>query len=134
MCSLDVKEDATSLVFNVSGLKLGDLTVTSPAFQEDHTYLASDLKIDATQERATLPLSSTLSAGVKAQLKVGFEGELTGAMLGYYRSTWETEGKTKYYTLTQFEVGLRVELWVLTDILCSPRQHVEPFPVGMSQH
>ena len=76
MCSLDVKEDATSLVFNVSGLKLGDLTVTSPAFQEDHTYLASDLKIDATQERATLPLSSTLSAGVKAQLKVGFEGRV----------------------------------------------------------
>lgn len=102
--SLDVKEDTTELSFNTAELKLSDLTITSPSLQKPDVYPASDLKLDTKQERATLALSSTLSAGSKVQVKVGFEGELTGSMMGYYRSAWEHEGKTKYYSLTQFEV------------------------------
>ena len=59
---------------------------------------------DDVEERATLKLPVVLPAGSKAQLKIDFEGEITGAMMGYYRSAWENEGKTEYYTLTQFEV------------------------------
>jgi aminopeptidase 2 len=49
-------------------------------------------------------LTDVLPAGSKAELKIIFEGELTGNMLGYYKASWEHEGKTKYYALTQFEV------------------------------
>lgn len=65
---------------------------------------ASALTVDEEAERATLPLPVKLPAGSKAELKIDFEGELTGAMMGYYRSAWEHEGKTQYYSLTQFEV------------------------------
>ena len=59
---------------------------------------------DKVQERITYQLTDVLPAGSKAELKIAFEGELTGNMLGYYKASWEHEGKTKYYALTQFEV------------------------------
>jgi len=59
---------------------------------------------DKVQERTTYELNDTLPAGSKAELKIAFEGELTGSMTGYYKASWEHEGKTKYYALTQFEV------------------------------
>ena len=59
---------------------------------------------DKGQERTTYQLGNTLPAGSKAELKIGFSGKLTGSMTGYYRSSWEEDGKTKYYSLTQFEV------------------------------
>lgn len=99
-----MKEDTTSLTFNSSELALGDLIVSSPFLQKPEVHPASKLTIDKTQERATIALASTLPAGSKAQLKVSFEGELTGSMMGYYRAAWEHEGKTKHYSLTQFEV------------------------------
>lgn len=59
---------------------------------------------DAEAERTTLQFSSSLPAGSKAQLKVTYDAQLTGNMMGYYYSTWEKDGKKQYYTLTQFEV------------------------------
>ncbi|THH32969.1 hypothetical protein EUX98_g1220 [Antrodiella citrinella] len=100
---LNVKEDTSKVVFNTTQLELGDLTVSSPAFEQPEVHPSSELTIDDTQERAVLALSSTLPAGSKAQLKVSFAGELTGSMMGYYRAAWEHEGKTKHYSLTQFE-------------------------------
>ncbi|KAG1794224.1 uncharacterized protein HD556DRAFT_1476120 [Suillus plorans] len=35
----------------------------------------------------------------------GFSGELTGFMMGYYKSSFEQDGAKKYYTLTQFEMS-----------------------------
>jgi len=59
---------------------------------------------DDVQERTTYQLTDVLPAGSKAELKIIFEGELTGNMSGYYKASWEYEGQTKYYALTQFEV------------------------------
>lgn len=59
---------------------------------------------DKDQERLTLQLATSLPAGSNAKLKIAFGGELTNSMAGYYKSSWEHEGKTKYYALTQFEV------------------------------
>jgi aminopeptidase 2 len=59
---------------------------------------------DKVQERTTYQLTNTLPAGSKAELKIAFGGELTGSMMGYYKASWQHEGKTKYYALTQFEV------------------------------
>lgn len=60
--------------------------------------------IDDIQERVTYTMPQTLKAGSKTDLKINFAGVLTGNMMGYYRSRWETEGTTQYYSLTQFEV------------------------------
>jgi len=59
-----------------------------------------------TQERVVYHLTNALPTGSKAQLKIAYGGKLTGSMMGYYKSAWENEGKTKHYALTQFEVGL----------------------------
>lgn len=104
VCSLNVVKDTSSIEFNTTELELGELTVSSPALKAPSVHPAKDLKIDTKQERATLALPTTLPAGTTATLKVGFEGELTGSMMGYYRSAWEHEGQTKHYSLTQFEV------------------------------
>lgn len=81
---------------------------------------------DKGQERTTYQLGNTLPAGSKAELKIGFSGKLTGSMTGYYRSSWEEDGKTKYYSLTQFEVYLQESSSILQLTLhpISPRPHV----------
>lgn len=61
--------------------------------------------VDKTQERTTFQLSRNLPAGSKAELQIAFRGEITGSLMGYYKSSYEVDGKTKHYALTQFEVG-----------------------------
>lgn len=65
---------------------------------------ASAFQYDEPRGRVSVDLPVALPVGSQLQLRIDFEGELTDAMMGYYRSSWEDEGKTKYYALTQFEV------------------------------
>jgi aminopeptidase 2 len=60
---------------------------------------------DTDAERVTYSFPTALPAGSKAELCIGFRGDLTGGMAGYYKSSWEHEGKTKFYALTQFEAS-----------------------------
>lgn len=57
-------------------------------------------------ERVTYKLATALPVGSKAELRIGFSGKLTGSMSGYYKSSYEVEGKQKFYALTQFEASL----------------------------
>ncbi|THH33006.1 hypothetical protein EUX98_g1221 [Antrodiella citrinella] len=100
---LDIVETSTKLVFNVSALKLRELSVTSSALAEPQSFALGDIQIDETSQRASVTLSSDLPAGSKAALRVGFEGELTSSMKGYYCSSWKHDGKTEHYSLTHFE-------------------------------
>ncbi|KAI0075828.1 hypothetical protein K474DRAFT_1663834 [Panus rudis PR-1116 ss-1] len=100
---LDVKKTTSTVSFNVSHIKLSKISITAPSLSEPFVASPDALKIDETAERATLELPTTLPEGSKVQFSAGFEGELTGALMGYYRSSWEHEGKTGYYALTQFE-------------------------------
>jgi aminopeptidase 2 len=59
---------------------------------------------DEKETRATFKFPTVFPAGSKAELQISYSGELKDNMVGYYRSSWEDEGKTKYYALTQFEV------------------------------
>jgi hypothetical protein len=100
---LDVKKQISTLVFNSSGLDLSDALIYSEAIDaKEQIPYAQD--VDKTSERVALQFSAPLPAGSKAQLRVSFRGDLTGSMLGYYKSSWEHNGKKKYYALTQFEV------------------------------
>lgn len=99
-------KDTSKIVFNTAKLALGTAYVSSESLKQTVVQASKAFTFDEENERATISLPTSLTAGSKIQLKIDFEGELTGAMMGYYRSAWEHEGKTKYYTLTQFEVSL----------------------------
>ncbi|KAJ3763765.1 leucyl aminopeptidase [Lentinula raphanica] len=99
--SLDVKEETKTIVMNSSKLKLGKATVYPDGSQSDP--LTSDPSFDEKDKRVSFSFPTAFPADTKAKISVGFAGELTGSMTGYYRSSFEEEGKTKYYSLTQFE-------------------------------
>ncbi|EFP74548.2 Aminopeptidase 2 mitochondrial [Puccinia graminis f. sp. tritici] len=54
-------------------------------------------------ERCTVSVGQKLPAGSEAKLGIVYKGVLEGSMMGYYRSTYEFEGKKGFYGLTQFE-------------------------------
>lgn len=100
--SLDIKEQTSTIVFNVMDLELNHVAIVPAASK---IQILSALTFDKKMGRASVNLHTALPAGSKAQLQVGFQGQLTSSMQGYYKSGWEHEGKTKYYALTQFEVS-----------------------------
>ncbi|KAF8892603.1 leucyl aminopeptidase [Infundibulicybe gibba] len=99
--SLDIKEATSTIVLNTAELELAKVSIYSNALKT--TEAQSSIVIDKESQRVTLGFPTTLPAGSKAELRIGFGAPLTGKMTGYYRSAYEHEGKTKYYTLTQFE-------------------------------
>ncbi|KAF5367551.1 hypothetical protein D9758_003664 [Tetrapyrgos nigripes] len=98
---LDVKEPTSKIVLNSEGLKLGKAFVRSESLKDEQA--ASEHSVNEKEKRVTFTFPTTFEAGSKIQLRVGFAGELTGSMVGYYRSSYEKDGKKKYYSLTQFE-------------------------------
>jgi aminopeptidase 2 len=59
---------------------------------------------DEKQHRTVYQLADTLPAESKAELSIVFTGKLTESSEGYFWSSWEKDGKTQNYALTQFEV------------------------------
>jgi len=130
-----VKNETSTVVFNTSALDIRDVSIYSQTLQSQQS--PSSQFSDKALERATLQFLTPLPAGSKAELRVGFQGNLTGAMMGYYKSSWEHEGKKKYYALTQFEVWFSLNIFhVLTNSLTnhSPRPHEEHFHVGTNRY
>ncbi|KDR73433.1 hypothetical protein GALMADRAFT_72186 [Galerina marginata CBS 339.88] len=99
--SLDVNTATSTIVLNTSELKLGNAFVYSDALKGEQLVTTS--VFDKAQERTTFQLVDKIPAGSKAEIRIAFAGELTGSMMGYYKASWKHEGKTKHYSLTQFE-------------------------------
>ncbi|KAJ4488175.1 leucyl aminopeptidase [Lentinula aciculospora] len=99
--SLDVKEETKTIVMNSSKLKLGQATAYTAVSQSDPSF--SEPSFDEKEKRVSFSFPTAFPAGTQTKLTVGFAGELNSSMTGYYRSSFEEEGKTKYYSLTQFE-------------------------------
>ncbi|KAF5391327.1 hypothetical protein D9757_002062 [Collybiopsis confluens] len=99
--SLDVKQETKTIVVNSSKLELGPATAQSSAHKSEQT--SSDTSFDEKEKRVTFSFPTAFPAGSRAKVTVGFAGELTGSMTGYYRSSFVENGETKYYSLTQFE-------------------------------
>ncbi|KAG1778533.1 hypothetical protein EV702DRAFT_967778 [Suillus placidus] len=98
---LDVKKETSTIVFNSADLKLNDASLYSDELKIKQSDPSPSL--DDKAERCVLSFSTPVPAGSKATLSIGFSGELTSAMMGYYKSSFEHDGTKKYYTLTQFE-------------------------------
>ncbi|PFH52379.1 hypothetical protein AMATHDRAFT_140150 [Amanita thiersii Skay4041] len=99
--SLDVKRETSRIVLNSSDLQLHKAVLYSDALAT--TQEESTRSFESSQDRVAYTFPTALPASSKAELRVGFEGKLTGGMAGYYRATFEQDGQTKYYALTQFE-------------------------------
>lgn len=103
-------KETSKLVFNTSKLTLGQAKVSSPTFTDDIVVPSSKIQLNEKLGRGSIDLPTLLPAGAHVRLRIDFAGELTGSMVGYYRSAWEDEGETKYYALTQFQVSNSVHL------------------------
>ncbi|OAV91168.1 hypothetical protein PTTG_04695 [Puccinia triticina 1-1 BBBD Race 1] len=65
--------------------------------------VVKSIERDEKFERCTVNIGQKLPAGSEAKLGIVYKGVLEGSMMGYYRSTYEFEGKKGFYGLTQFE-------------------------------
>lgn len=97
--SLEVQQATSKIIFNAGkALELSDVVVS----YDGHREQASPAH-DAQHERATVSLKKELPKGAKVTLTAAFRGEIDDSMMGYYRSSWEHEGRKGNYALTQFE-------------------------------
>lgn len=124
---------AKGLVFNVSGdltfTKLAievngevvDVDLSSVDQQKDTEGVSGEaedlerdlkpgqVRVDRKQERLAIgfpeKLVGKITEGTAVKLHAAWHAELTGSMMGYYRSSWHKEdtGKEAFYALTQFE-------------------------------
>ncbi|EJU01765.1 puromycin-sensitive aminopeptidase [Dacryopinax primogenitus] len=101
---LNVNVATSSITFH-----LGEPTVVTYAalssenLKTDSLQVAKEIKADKEGERVTVTFEETLRAGTKAKLALAFKSQLTGSLMGYYKSTWAHEGRKGTYALTQFE-------------------------------
>ncbi|KIP12371.1 hypothetical protein PHLGIDRAFT_32955 [Phlebiopsis gigantea 11061_1 CR5-6] len=100
---LDVLQDTKSIEFYVSKLELVQIRLTSAPLTQTFAQNSTSLKLYDDQERVVLELAQTIPAGSRLKLRIDFSGDLTGSMMGYYRSRFEQDGKEAYYALTQFQ-------------------------------
>ncbi|KAI5966552.1 APE2 [Candida pseudojiufengensis] len=62
-----------------------------------------DISFDIEKQTVTFKFDDHLTKGSKAELYIKFIGELNDKMAGFYRSTYQEDGKTKYLATTQME-------------------------------
>ncbi|KAF9050721.1 leucyl aminopeptidase [Hymenopellis radicata] len=98
--SLDVKEDTLSIVLNCAGLSFQEVSLTSEAALTEQKPSQQSIEGD----RLFLTFDSLIPANSKAELKIGpYSAPLGDSLTGYYRSSYQKDGKPNYYALTQFE-------------------------------
>ncbi|KAI6109871.1 hypothetical protein F5141DRAFT_1117209 [Pisolithus sp. B1] len=98
---LEVKKQTSTIVLNVADLEISDVVLRSHALKNEQPDTARSL--DAKSERGTFCFPNALPASSEATLSITFTGKLSGSMLGYYKSSFQHDGSTKSYALTQFE-------------------------------
>lgn len=96
--SLDVLHTTRHLEFNAgSNLELSRACV----YWEGTQHCAAPV-VDVRQERARVSVGTRLPKGAQVYMAIGFRGAIDDSMKGYYRSTWEHNGRKANYALTQF--------------------------------
>ncbi|KAI6006003.1 hypothetical protein EDD15DRAFT_2215318 [Pisolithus albus] len=98
---LEVKKQTSTIVLNVADLDISDVILHSHALKNDQ--LDTTRSFDTKSERVTFCFPNALPASSEATLSISFAGKLSGSMMGYYKSSYQHDGSTKSYALTQFE-------------------------------
>ncbi|KAI6111482.1 hypothetical protein EV401DRAFT_1990111 [Pisolithus croceorrhizus] len=98
---LEVKKRTSTIVLNVADLEISGVILHSHALKNEQ--LDTTRSFDAKSERGTFCFPNALPASSEATLSITFTGKLSGSMVGYYKSSFQHDGSTKSYALTQFE-------------------------------
>jgi hypothetical protein len=98
---LDIHESTSTLTFNVHHtLKITHIAITTSELKSTSTHVLdlSKLKIDKDKERGSVDLGELpggwLKEGSKGKIWFRFESELSGNMMGYYKSVGDTDSET----------------------------------------
>ncbi|RPD63715.1 hypothetical protein L227DRAFT_496652 [Lentinus tigrinus ALCF2SS1-6] len=97
---LKVNKEASKIVLNSLELDLDEVSLHSGAPEAIQT--PSSVDFDPVQQRVIFTFANALPADSTARLSISFKADITGHMMGYYKSTGGADGKT-IYALTQFQ-------------------------------
>ncbi|THG98505.1 hypothetical protein EW026_g3702 [Hermanssonia centrifuga] len=101
--SLNIEYETSTVMFNMAEISLQYASLFSESLGE--TLQPSSQVFDAAGERVVLNFGKPLPAKSKALLDLRFKCVLNASLQGYFISSWNHDGKTMYYALTQFEYG-----------------------------
>jgi len=88
---------------NVITMNCAELKIKSCIVKSGQKIIGSTPKINEKKEELQIKLSEKIRGLCKIDLE--FEGILNDRLLGFYRSRYEQNGKTKYLATTQFEAA-----------------------------
>ena len=100
-CSLDVKEETTSISLNTIEV---DIHATKFSAGGNEITSAPTIAYNEDSQTTTISFDKSIPAGTRAQLTQTFTGYLNDKMAGFYRSSYkDKDGQTKYIASTQME-------------------------------
>ena len=88
---------------NVITMNCAELKIKSCIVKSGQKIIGSTPKVNEKKEELQIKLSEKIRGLCKIDLE--FEGILNDRLLGFYRSRYEQNGKTKYLATTQFEAA-----------------------------
>ena len=101
LCSLDVKEDTTSIALNTLEVDIHSTNISSGG---NEVTSSPKLAYNEDSHTTTISFDKSIPAGSKARLTHTFSGTLNDKMAGFYRSSYkDKQGNTKYIASTQME-------------------------------
>ncbi|MBI2128472.1 MAG: M1 family metallopeptidase [Nitrosarchaeum sp.] len=96
--TINCKENVNSITLHCAELKIKSCHVRHNGISEK-----AITKIDAKKEELTIIIKNKIKG--TAFVEIEFAGELNDRLLGFYRSQYKQNGKTKYLATSQFEAA-----------------------------
>ncbi|ODQ63581.1 aminopeptidase [Nadsonia fulvescens var. elongata DSM 6958] len=95
---LQVNEDSTTVAVNSLDIVIHESSIIS-----DGKTQSCSVSFNDDDQSAIFTFADSIAAGSTAVLSITFTGELNDKMAGFYRSSYEEDGVTKYLATTQME-------------------------------
>ena len=96
--TVSCKKSTNKIIMHCAELKIKSCTV-----QYENNIISSVPKTDEKKEELSIKLSQKIKGD--ATISLEFQGILNDRLLGFYRSQYKQNGKTKYLATTQFEAA-----------------------------
>lgn len=90
-----VNEDTDYITLNSLEIEIQEAIINGSA--------VSDISFNVDKQTVTFKLPQPLAQGSNAKLALKFTGDLNNKMAGFYRSSYQENGETKYLATTQME-------------------------------
>jgi len=96
--TVECKESVNSITMHCAEIKIKSCSVIHNSVTQK-----AIVKVDAKKEELTIIIKNNIKG--RAFVEIEFIGELNDRLLGFYRSQYKQNGKTKYLATTQFEAA-----------------------------